>query len=370
MATLGKLWAGHVYGTNLGNVFIELDVKDNKEVVGLLRFADAAYGLVVYSLTGTFDEALRLTGKPKQGKEGVEYGELTVEARLTPEGNLRGLWNTSIGSGGTFTAYPHTVDTSSGSGVAAPNIPEQLYTKAVTLGAVRVFGDDIKKIIEDVAQGFDGARPVVTYEVSGGSQVSKYAQDFLAGMPQLGKLTYFKVFVQQPEAHGINRTVTVEFSSFGINEVRVQGIHEPWVVGRANLLVRTLKAYQSGLISTYRKFGLNLNAVILFAMFIVVPELETWQTRAVFVIAIFVVLNLLVAIHSKLVPNASISASTVKPSLLSRIWPNLLSWLLAATAATAGAYLYKVLVDETASPPAQQQPQSAQGQPVGRQGGN
>ena len=90
MSDIGKLWAGRVYGTNTGNLFIEFQ-KVNSEVTGTFRFMDSVFGLCVYSIQGTFDDTLKLTGNSTQGVEGgVEKGELTAEAKLTPEGNLRG----------------------------------------------------------------------------------------------------------------------------------------------------------------------------------------------------------------------------------------------------------------------------------------
>lgn len=106
MAKLGKLWAGRVYGTNTGNVFMELETSESG-VTGTLRFLDTEHGIALYRVAGSFDEKLVLFGMPVNSKPGAELGELTAEAELTPEGNLRGKWTTSNGTGGTFQAFPH-----------------------------------------------------------------------------------------------------------------------------------------------------------------------------------------------------------------------------------------------------------------------
>ena len=106
MTQLGKLWAGRVYGTNTGNLFVEFDEVE-AQVVGRLRFLDALAGIAVYSVKGTFADRLVLTGELVQGGEPENHGTLTIDARLTSDGHLRGTWNSTIGTGGTFELLPH-----------------------------------------------------------------------------------------------------------------------------------------------------------------------------------------------------------------------------------------------------------------------
>ena len=51
MAIMGRLWAGRVYGTNTGNLFVDLETTDD-ELRGTLRFMDSAFGLVIYEIKG------------------------------------------------------------------------------------------------------------------------------------------------------------------------------------------------------------------------------------------------------------------------------------------------------------------------------
>ena len=95
MASFAKLWAGRVYGTNTGNLFMELNVSDGK-VTGVLRFMDSAFGLTVYKLAGSFDEQLHLHGEVMHVSKGVDAGPIEVIATLTEQGNLRGEWNSTI----------------------------------------------------------------------------------------------------------------------------------------------------------------------------------------------------------------------------------------------------------------------------------
>ena len=48
---LGRLWAGRVYGTNMGNLFVKLE-GDDPALMGTLRFNESGVGVVVYCIDG------------------------------------------------------------------------------------------------------------------------------------------------------------------------------------------------------------------------------------------------------------------------------------------------------------------------------
>jgi len=339
VANIGKLWAGRVYGTNTGNLFIEFD-KSGPDVAGTLRFMDCAFGLAIYSIQGTFDEeTLLITGKPTKGAEGVELGDLKAEAKLTPEGNLRGTWTTTLGTGGTLDAFSHDLAARAPQARAGAAVPEQLYTRNISLGAVRLFSEDVTQLLQHIQQDFVSGRLIVTFNARG-SEVTKYAEDFLQDTKSLGPLKYLKVMIQEPEAHGINRLVVVELNAFGANEVRVQGVQESWVIGKAESIAALIKRNQSTLITTYKKFGLNLNQAIFVAMLVVMPGITKWTERALFAVAVFALLAGLLWLHAKFIPNATVRMEVERPSSFARVWPTFLSWFVAATASLVAALVF------------------------------
>jgi hypothetical protein len=283
MPILAKRWAGRLYGTNTGNLFIEL-TQDGSSVKGVARFMDHLYGLALYEFTGEFDEGLKLDCKALNPKEEQEFGDIKVEGILTPEGNLRGEWHSTIGTAGTFDAFPHEISSVPQDGSKHGNIPEQIYNKNIRIGSVRLFSDNIKKILSFIKQDFTQGRAVVTYTVRG-SQVTKYSEDFIREIELLGEINYLKVTIQEPEAHGINKVVVIEFVENGVSEVRVSGINEAWVLGKAEAIVESIKPNQNILVTTYRKYGLNINAAIFLAMLVAIPEISSWLKRAIFVIS-------------------------------------------------------------------------------------
>ena len=113
MGNLTKLWAGRIYGTNTGNMFLNFE-ETGPILKGTLRFLDSQLGVAMYALEGSYGKEISLTGTPlKEAHDGIEFGTIQVSASLTPEGNLRGQWESSLGTAGTFEAYPHEHDSSS-----------------------------------------------------------------------------------------------------------------------------------------------------------------------------------------------------------------------------------------------------------------
>jgi hypothetical protein len=340
MSGLVDKWAGKLYGTNTGNLFIELNQKGS-DVSGVIRFLDDVRGLAIYNFTGKFKDRLILDCIPDKSNQDQELGNIVAEAVLTPEGNLRGTWHSSIGTAGTFDAFPHYINWDQASKEAV-KIQEQIYNKNISIGSIRLFSEDIKRLIDFVGHDFKQASAIITYNQRG-NQVTKYAKDFLRDIDELGEIKYLKIFIQEPEAHGINRVVVVEFVERGISEVRVSGINEAWVVGKAESVFQAIRPKQNTLVTTYKKYGLNLNTIIFFAMLIAIPEIIGWKNRSLFVVIVFTLLNILIWIHSKFIPNTIIYLTGKKPSILSRIWPTILSWIVMASSAIFAAWIFYLL---------------------------
>ena len=339
MAQIGRLWAGRVYGTNIGNLFVEFS-KTDPAIEGELRFLDEQHGPAVYSVDGTFDTELKLTGTWKSGGQSEAHGVITIQGVLTQDGTIRGTWTSTIGTGGTFALYPHDFRVG---GVSDPTtIPEQLFTRNMQVGAIRLYSSDVLGLIRFVKEDFVSARPVVTYRLRG-SEVTKYADQFVNDAQSHLILDYLKITCQEPEAHGINRIVIVEFNAHGTNEIRVQGIRESWVIGRAQALAEYLKQHESPLITNYRKHGLNFNSIIFLLMLVLMPEIDTLAARGIFVVAIILLLAGLFWFHQRLIPNATVILGPLEPSAFARIKPAVLSWLGAVSASVAAALIFWLL---------------------------
>jgi hypothetical protein len=305
---------------------------------------DNLMGLTVYQVTGTFDgTALHFEGDPAQAQapQGVVLGAIEATAALTPEGQIRGTWRSSIGTGGTLEAYPHD-QPSPDQRTPGAQPPEQIYTSTISVGAVRIYGQDLWALVQFIRKDFVVGRPVVTYRILG-NEVTKYLEDFQKEAPTFAELRYLKLMVQEPEAHGINKVVVLELNAVGRNEIRVQGINESWVTGKAESTARMLRGFEKGLVTTYKKYGITLNEVIFLATLVLIPAIQSLWQRAVFVVVVVLLLHALVWVHHRFIPNAALYLSEKEPTLLQRTGPTIMSWLIAATASLAAALLFQWL---------------------------
>lgn len=351
MPALAKLWAGRIFGTNTGNFFLDLDSSDEGALTGTLRLMDTLFGLAVYNVTGRFDgSGITLRGDPVPTAKppAVSNGTIEVTGNLTAEGNIRGTWSSSLGTGGAFEAYPHDQAAANNPGPgpqptsaahSAPEPPEQLFLSSVPVGALRMYQGDLWRLIDSIRSDFLIGRPIITYTVRE-NQVSKYLDDFRAEAATLGQLKRFKLTIQEPEAYGINKVVVLDLDAFGQNELRVQGINESWVTGKSEVISRMLKNFENKLLSAYRRYGLFFNSLLFFAMLVVIPALQSTEQRAIFVAGIVAILFCLFKVHQRFIPHAILYLSDEQPNWFRRTWPSILSWISALTAALAAALVF------------------------------
>jgi hypothetical protein len=351
MPALGKLWAGRIFGTNTGNFFLDVNSSEEGALTGTLRLMDTLFGLAVYAVAGTFDgTSVILRGDPAPAKEprAANLGTIEATGNLTADGNIRGTWSSSLGTGGAFEAYPHGQAAANRptpgpqpTGITNPvtEPPEQLFLSNIAVGALRIYQVDLWPLVEFIRSDFLVGRPVITYAVRE-NEVSKYLDDFRAEAATLGQLRRFKLTIQEPEAHGINKVVVLDLNAFGRNELRVQGINESWVTGKSQVISRMLLKFENRLLSVYKKYGLMFNSLLFFGMLVVIPALQSMKQRAIFVAAIVVILFCLFKVHQRFIPNAVLYLSGEHPKWFQRVWPSILSWISALTAALAAALIF------------------------------
>lgn len=105
MGSLMKLRAGHIYGSNTGRFFFNLD-ETHESLKGRLLVRDFEYGMAVYDIDGTYTDSIELTGTPAKTDGNARLGAITVHAQFTTDGFLHGQWLSSLGTSGIFIAYP------------------------------------------------------------------------------------------------------------------------------------------------------------------------------------------------------------------------------------------------------------------------
>ncbi|MBL4717442.1 MAG: hypothetical protein OSA41_04110 [Erythrobacter sp.] len=334
---LTKRWAGRIFGTNTGNIFIKLEGEDDA-LTGTLRISEPGV-VAVYSVEGTFDApTLKLTGTPTAEIDGVTLGNLTATGTLNARGEIRGDWETQIGTGGTFHIFPHNFDddTYEKSG------PEQLHTARHNFGAIEIDRDGIVDLAESLQSDF----PSVVVSVNTGTEQARYLDTFKDQEWKATTATLVRIFAQKQDAAGFNQSVTIEFGP-QINWAMTQGNDEAWVLGKLETIKRSVEPYGRTYVTTYARWGISLNQFLLLTALVLLPSFETLRDRGIFMgtgLALLLGINWL---HSKFLPFAAIHLKEKEEGWISKLGPSTISWasgILATVIGTlVGAYLLGVL---------------------------
>jgi hypothetical protein len=266
---VGHLWAGNIFGTNTGKVFLELTGEDTA-LTGVVRVNDDKFGPIVFDVAGSSTGSVISLSGGVQGADG-QPPVITLVGGPTPQGELKGKWTSSTGTGGLFHLFPHSQATASTNlpGAAAP---DQIHAATRQLGALRIHHTDLEPLINAVRADFGDARVIVTYRTQGREKTlfdSAFSRDW-AG---LRKIDYLKLYVQVPDVNNLMKFAVVELNANGTNDVRVQGVQESWVMGKAESLASHLHAYRTPWYGGLRRHGLRLNAVILALTVALIPDL-------------------------------------------------------------------------------------------------
>ncbi|WP_425065074.1 hypothetical protein [Reyranella sp.] len=333
-----KNWAGRAFGTNVGNLAISLEGDDVK-LVGKLRLADERYGVTVYAIKGTFDgQTLEISGEAETKREGMMYGNLTARARLNAKGELQGTWETSIGSGGTFQLFPHAYG--EGSSSAPSGMTTQLYTARHDFGAISITRAEITALADEIQIQFPKQQVMVNVTVQ--TERIRTLEDFkkLALPEKRGR--FAKLFAQEEEASGMNRTVIVELGQGG-NWVSVQSADEPWALGFLEKLKQRIAPLERFYPSQYKKLGITVNQLMVFAAIAWLPSLPDFAARAGLLVGVLVVISTIDYVHKRFVPYTTIYLGDTSDGLLRRAWPTILSILITVLGGTAATLLGVVL---------------------------
>jgi hypothetical protein len=127
MHDLSGDWVGNISGTNNGDVFAEIEQKDNS-VSGTARIHDRLLGITVYRFTGIIEgEQILLNLVPETRQKVaavnviVQGRPVTVQAPTVVSGDVNvvatinnstisGKWTSSLGTGGLFTISKSNID--------------------------------------------------------------------------------------------------------------------------------------------------------------------------------------------------------------------------------------------------------------------
>jgi len=331
-------WAGRIYGTNTGNVFCNIKL-ENDILTGTARINDDVYGLSLFTISGKQNSIIELKLTQYSDREELKNpAVIEVKLKLQNDGNIVGDWLSINGHAGTLSLYPHRNIYSKDFSTE----PQQIYSRTIKLGSIRLFKNDVEEIISYIKQDFPDGRLIISY-YKFGSEVIKFSDDFLTEAASLGELKGIKFSIQDAASNNVTRIVNVDLLPRENSEIRISGSNESWVIGKAESIKNQFSRFTNKLITNYKRYGLTLNSLIFFIMLILIPEINPITKRTIFVLSIIVLLSILVLVHRRFLPNTIIFLADIKPSFWRRIWPSILSWFISLTSTLVASLIYYYL---------------------------
>lgn len=327
---IAQYWAGRVFGTNTGNVFVELSGEE-RALSGILRFNDSVAGIIVYLIKGKFLES-KLSLEGEVDVNGVK-SSLTMSSSLLPNGNLEGLWNTNSGAGGTLTLFPHQNSQVDGGQVTQA---DQLYTARNEFEPVKIDRCDIIAIAETVQKSFSNSKVIVTY--TDATERSLFLDNFKQ-MAETDKLIPFlKLFAREPDFGGLDKIVLIEFGPVS-NIAMTQGASEAWTLGELEKLKREIGTFERSFV-TKKYYSFSLNQFMLAIAVVALPSLGSIFSRAFLIVAVVFLAFIVIKLHNRFLPHASINLGASKESKFMRtIFGSIFSWTLGLLANLIAALL-------------------------------
>lgn len=331
---IGKLWAGRTYGTHIGNLFLKLDGPD-EQLTGILRFSAGQTGVILFEVSGGFDgQMLRVEGPEVPTSTVTGAGRIKAAVCLDSAGVLRGEWETSVGAGGILELHPHDIHQQNRALVG--EAPPQLFSARHEFGAVSLDKAGILDIAEAVQREF--SKGLVTVSVLGTTEQVLFLDAFRSRDFRHGKTNVVRIFAREPQEDNLDRSVTIELGPH-VNFLSTQSGVESWVLGVREKLKSEVSRFERSYATNFKKLNVGINQLLIIAAVVYLPSLSELRDRAILMSGVLLIAAGLKLFHDKYLPHAELHAANRPQSLLSRIGPTIVSWIVSVTGGAAATML-------------------------------
>lgn len=324
---INKRWAGRIFGTNTGNIFLSIEGPDDN-LTGILRVADDGLGVVVYTVAATSDgSGISLTGTPQKVPDGVQAADISGTGKLMPDGRIFGDWQSELGTGGTFQLHPH------GAGDDLLDEPTQLHTARHDFGAIEIDKAQVVKIGEKLEAEMKGS---VVITVTEGTEQSRLLRAFKEADLPAARAQVLKIVSRARSVQDFFDIVEIEFGP-SVNYVSAQSINESWALGTVERFKRELRPNERFYATRVKRWGLSINDVILAWALIILPGLPDIWWRAGWLVGSIVLTRIIATLHDRFIPFATIWLGTKQVGVFAKLSPQLVSWVITVTSGVAVA---------------------------------
>lgn len=205
-------------------------------------------------------------------------------------------------------------------------IPPKLHTRQHNFDAVVVDRHAIITIAKNIQQSFKEEEVLVTIDTGGTQQSQSLTQFEKQEVNHEDKATLVRLYAQEAEGTGFFRIVQVELGP-QVNFVMTQGGDQTWVLGVLEQIKNIIRSLQRNYITNFFKKHLPATqGFLLLTVIVLFPSIESIWSRVFFMTGIVMISYLLVWLHSRYLPFATIYLGQKPKGRLTDVIPIATSW--------------------------------------------
>lgn len=311
-------WAGRITGTNTGNIFLKIiESTNNDGLSGDLRLNDDRLGLFEFNISGSFNGSiLQLDGTVRNSPETAIISAFKANASLDEKGNLIGDWQTPEGTAGRLFLVPQ-------SSVSSPShTPDQLHNAEYEFSHIEIDKNAVIELAECIQSESEGDVVITTI---GQTEQSCYIEKFKSQQFPIESFKVLKIRSHSDEAGGISRIIHVEFGPI-TNIVSVQSTDQVRAHGIIDILKIKILSYQKKHITFFKKTGVIINQLLLLALLVLMPSIDSLAHRIFSVLVFIAALALYNFTSNNLLRNANIYLGEKKPKKFPKVIIAIVLW--------------------------------------------
>jgi hypothetical protein len=266
-------WLGYLRGSRTGTLFLFVDADGVSNLsIGFTNAGDLRLHVVRPDEGGTLELRVPVSGEV--------FGTAVVEVET--DNSLRGAWSFTTGAAGTFELNRDEFQ----SVPAAQNLTAQVVNREVPLGAITLYRADLVRLIAEMESLVPHPNLTTIKANESGQIVAVAASTYLNKKDYMDVIRVMTISTFEVNDAPLKRIATVNLNDDGSSQLFISSPDELWTTAAAIRLEIYLTQFSSRFTGWLRKRGLTVNAFILMAIFIWMPDKPLVQRIVVFVIGV------------------------------------------------------------------------------------
>lgn len=280
-------WLGFLRGSRTGTLFLEAP----DEGTPILTIGFTGAGDVRLRVMKTGEKAFEL--KPESSDE--VFGTGIIET--TNESQITGSWKFVAGAAGLFDLTRHQPQQEQ---VQAQQVATtRVWSREVPLGAVTLYRSDLQRLVAEMRGLIERPCTIAVRAIEAGNIVVEDVDTYLNRPDFVDVLRVFTISAEEITNQPLKRIATLRLEEDSTN-IFVGSTEEMWTTAAAHRLESYVKQFTSRTTGWLRRYGLNINAFILIAILIWMPDRPLFERVVVFSLGVLVIAG--IARSHRLIP--------------------------------------------------------------------